>query len=93
MSVAVTVSWRDMVQLVDSIRSNLRHITEYNSTLEEQLRVLGTSFLDEDIAIIQNHVTTTKRQIENAVPEFEVVLRKMLEYAQETKLAEAAIEN
>ena len=90
---AVAVSWRDMIQLVDSIRNNLRHITEYNTTLEQQLRVLGTSFLDDDIAIIQNHITTTKRQIENTVPEFETVLKKMLEYAQEAKLAESAMEN
>jgi len=90
---AVAVSWRDMVQLVDGIRNNLRHITEYNTALEQQLRTLGASFLDDDVVIIQNHVTTTKRQIENAVPEFEVVLKKMLEYAQEAKLAESAMEN
>jgi hypothetical protein len=90
---AVTVSWRDMVQLVDGIKTNLRQVTEYNSTLEQQLKALGTSFRDEDIVIIENHVTTTKRQIENTVPEFEVVLKKMLEYAQEAKQAESAIGN
>ena len=90
---AVTVSWRDMIQLVDSVKGNLRHITENNAALEQQLRALGASFLDDDVVIIQNHVTTTKRQIENAVPEFEIVLKKMLEYAQEAKLAESAMEN
>ena len=90
---SVAVSWRDMIQLVDGIRNDLRQVTDFNGTLEQQLRALGTSFKDDDIAIIQNHVTTTKRQIEDAVPEFEVVLKKMLEYAQETKMAESAMGN
>ena len=90
---AVAISWRDTIQLVDGIKNNLRHITEYNGTLEQQLRALGTSFIDDDILIIQNHIAATKRQIETAVPEFEIVLKKMLEYAQETKLAESAMEN
>ena len=89
---SVTVSWKDMIQLVDSLRSNLKQITEHNSTLEQQLRTLGSSFQDEGIVIIQNHITTTRRQIDNAVPDFEVVLKKMLEYAHEIKLAETAIE-
>ena len=90
---SVTVSWKDMIQLVDSIRGNLRQITDDNDSIEQQLRVLGSSFRDEDIGIIQNHVTTTKRQIESTIPEFEVVLKKMLEYAQEIKLAESAMDN
>jgi len=90
---SVAISWRDTIQLVDGIKNNLRHITEYNGTLEQQLRALGTSFLDDDILIIQNHIAITKRQIETAVPEFETVLKKMLEYAQEAKLAESAMEN
>ena len=90
---AVAASWRDMIQLVDGIRGNLRSITDYNSDLESQLRVLGNTFRDDDIGVIQNHVATTKSQIETTIPEFEVVLKKMLEYAQEIKLAETATGN
>jgi hypothetical protein len=89
----VATSWRDILVLVESIKNDLKNIENHNNTLEEQLNKLGTTFRDEGIEIIRNHISKTRKQIEDTVPEFETVLKKMLEYAQLTRLAESAINN
>ncbi|GHU46574.1 hypothetical protein FACS1894200_00400 [Spirochaetia bacterium] len=85
----VAASWQDIEILVDNISKNLKSIGEYNSTLDGQLKTLGATFRDEGITVIQSHITKTNKQIEEAVPDFKVMLEKLLKIAIFLKQAEA----
>jgi len=87
----VASSWKDIDILYNSTKNNIRTIAEHNTTLEQQLNSLGTSFKDEGINIIQDHINKTKKQIEDTVPEFEIVLKKIFEYARLLESSESAI--
>jgi hypothetical protein len=84
----VAASWKDILILVDKLEGNLKKVSLYNGTLAVQLKIAEKSFKDEGIEIIQNHISKTKSQIEDAVPEFRAVLKNLTEYARLLKLAE-----
>jgi len=86
----VAASWKSILLLVGGIKTNLADIKNQNDTLEEQLNKLGTTFQDEGVEIIRAHISRTKRQIEDAIPEFQTILTKMTEYAYLLKKAEDA---
>jgi hypothetical protein len=87
----VAASWRDILVLVDNIKSNLKKIQLYNGTLAVQLKTLESTFRDEGIDIIRNHIAKTKSQIEETVPEFKIVLEKLIAYAYLLKQSEENI--
>ncbi|GHU46583.1 hypothetical protein FACS1894200_00430 [Spirochaetia bacterium] len=87
----INASWQDIEILVDNITKNLKSIDEYNGALDSQLRMLGATFRDEGITVIQNHIARTKKQIEEAIPDFKVMLGNLLAYARKLKQSEDAI--
>ena len=84
-------SWKDILILVDSMRQNMKNVELGSSSLEARLKSLESSFRDEGIEIIKNHIKKTNEQYSSAVPEFDLVLRKMTEYAILLKQAEDKI--
>jgi DNA polymerase III epsilon subunit-like protein len=89
----VEASYNGIRQLVSDINKGLKDMNAHNETLNSQLGTLGNTFQDEGIEIIRGHVVDTRRKINEAVPDFEIVLRKLLEYAALLQGSENAIKN
>jgi hypothetical protein len=87
----VAASWRDILLLVQNIRSNLKRIELYNGTLAVQRMTLEKTFRDEGIDIIRNHTEKTKKQIEDTIPAFDTALKNMVDYAILLKQSEERI--
>jgi chemotaxis regulatin CheY-phosphate phosphatase CheZ len=89
----IDTSYNGIRQLVGDINRDLKDMNAHNETLNGQLNTLGNTFQDDGIEIIRGHVVDTRRKINEAVPDFEIVLHKLLEYAALVEESERAIKN
>ena len=72
-----------IAKLAEDLAKGIRTIEDLNSDLENQLNKLGTSFQDEGFENVRKYVGGTKRAVENAMPDLQTVISKLLEYADE----------
>jgi hypothetical protein len=80
-----------MRELASNIGKSLRAITGYNNDLTGKLNALGVSFQDEGIEIIHDHLQTTRKKIEDVLPDFQNLMEKLVEIAGLYKDSQKAI--
>ena len=87
----VAASWKDILVLVDRIKRDRKRMVFCRATMELRLKTLEASFKDDGIEIIRNHIANSKKQMEDAIPSFDTVLKNMVAYAYWLKKAEDSI--
>jgi uncharacterized protein YukE len=71
-----------IIDLTRDINNSVKQINNLSETLSRQLRTLGSTFQDEGYTTIQGYISKTQKKVEQAVPDLDSVMNKLLEYAQ-----------
>lgn len=81
MSEQIEASVKSIIELTKEISGYLKKISSLNHNLSTQLKTLGSTFQDEGYAVIQGYVASSQSKVNDAVPDFKVVMEKLIEYA------------
>jgi DNA anti-recombination protein RmuC len=87
----VEASSSAIIALTHSINNSLKMINSYGESLSSQLKTLGNTFRDEGYLIIQEHIYKTQTKVNEAVPELDIVMKRLIEYANRIKKSEGRI--
>jgi uncharacterized protein YukE len=78
---SVSAAIQALLDLATNINDNVKQSNTLTETLDSQLKTLGSSFQDEGFTIIQNHIATTRKKIEEAQPALRDIIKKLHENA------------
>jgi hypothetical protein len=71
-----------IIDLTWGINNSVKQINNLSDTLLSQLINLGSTFRDEGYFTIQGDISRTQIRVNEAIPDLDTVMRKLVEYAQ-----------
>jgi uncharacterized protein YukE len=80
-----------IIELTRGINNSVKQINNLSGTLSSQLRTLGSTFQDEGFLTIQGYISKTQKKVDEAVPDLETVMKKLIEYAELIKQSDGIL--
>lgn len=87
----IEASYKIILELTGNINTCLKKISTLNSDLSSKLNTLGNTFQDEGYSIIQGYIKSSQAKVDAAVPDLNVVMKTLIEYASKLQKAEAEL--
>lgn len=91
MSEQIKASSKSIIELIKGINDCIKKISSENEELSKQLKTLGNTFQDEGYAVIQCYVSIAQKKMNDAVPDLDIVTKKLFDYAKLLKESEKII--
>ena len=78
-------------QLADDVVSSVININNLNEELSQKLKRLSATFRDEGFGIVQGYIDRTKKTIEDAFPDLQLIARRLKERADAMRRSKNAL--